>query len=75
MALIQALIQNNIGGSMFSKKVEQSAKKKSEEVSVTSVYQFYMLCSPCTRTHYNTFVMAFLAVRDIDLPKIHLFWV
>ncbi len=27
MALIQALIQNNICGSMFSKTVEQSAKK------------------------------------------------
>ncbi len=66
MALIQALIQNSICGSMFSKKVEQSTKE-SEEVSVTSVYQFCMLCCPCTHTYYNTFVMAFLAVRETDL--------
>ncbi len=40
-------------GLCFQRK-SSKALKKSEEVSVTSVYPFYMLCSPCTHTHCNT---------------------
>ncbi len=39
------------------------------DLCIAILHALHMLCSPCTHTYYNTFVMAFLAVREINLKN------
>ncbi len=60
------LLQNSICGSMFSKKVEQSAKKIWGSLCDLCISILHALMS--VHTHIlQQFVMAFLPIREIDL--------